>query len=389
MEVGVVGKPNVGKSTLFKALTLADAEIADFPFTTIKANIGVGYVKSKCPCGEYGVACAPRNSLCRGGFRFTPVKLIDVAGLVPGAHEGKGLGNQFLDDLRQADVLIHVVDISGRTDEKGEAAEGHDPEADIRFLEDEINLWFEAIVKRNWVKVRSKVRYENKKLVEELMSVLSGLSVTEAQIKKSLEAAGLTGESDWSDEDCGRFALKLREISKPIMIAANKIDVGRPNYERLKGRYGMLPVCAEAELALREADKNKLIEYVPGDGDFKVTADLDDKRGKALEFIRERILKAYGGTGVQQTLNKAVYDTLSLITVYPVENENKLTDGKGNVLPDSHLMPRDSTALDLAYKIHTDIGDKFIGAIDCRTKMKVGREHKLRDCDVIKIITGR
>ncbi|MBD3388858.1 MAG: redox-regulated ATPase YchF [Candidatus Altiarchaeales archaeon] len=389
MEVGIVGKPNVGKSTLFKSLTLADTEIAAFPFTTIKANIGVGYVRSRCPCASRGRACNPNNSICKAGERFTPVKVIDVAGLVPGAHEGRGLGNQFLDDLRQADVLIHVVDISGRTDDKGEPTEGHDPEEDIRFLEDEVNLWFAAIVKRNWATVKNRIKYERKKLIAELMNVLSGLGVGEKHVKESIDAAGLSGESEWSEEDCERFAIALREISKPILVAANKIDLGRDNYERLKGEYDMVPVCAEAELALREADIHGLIEYTPGDGEFKIVGEIDDKRAKALEFIRERILKAYGNTGVQDTLNKAVYDILGLITVYPVENEGKLEDGKGNVLPDSYLMPEGSTALDLAYRIHTDIGEKFIGAIDCNTKMKVGKDHQLKDCDVIKIISGR
>jgi len=389
MEVGIVGKPNVGKSTFFKALTLADAEIANFPFTTIKANIGVGYVRSECPCKAHNLKCNPRNSICRGGVRFTPVKLIDVAGLVPGAHEGKGLGNQFLDDLRQANALIHVVDISGKTNSLGEPDEGHDPEDDIKFLIDEVDLWFAAIVTRNWAKVKNKIKYENKKMVEELMGILAGLGIAEWQIKKTLDDTGLTGNMDWTEEDCKRFAIRLRHISKPIIIAANKIDQGRANFDRLKGKYEMIPLCAEAELALREADKNKLIEYIPGDADFKLTGQPDEKKAKALEYIREKILKPYNGTGAQEAMNKAACHVLNLITVYPVENENKMCDGKGMVLPDSFLMPNGCTALEMAYKIHTDIGGKFIGAIDCRTKMKVGRDHKLKEGDVIKIIAGR
>ncbi|MDD5111459.1 MAG: redox-regulated ATPase YchF [Candidatus Altiarchaeota archaeon] len=388
--VGVVGKPNAGKSTFFKALTMADAEIANFPFTTIKPNIGVGYVRSECACGFFKLSCSPKNSYCQGSNRFTPVKLIDVAGLVPGAHEGKGLGNQFLDDLRQADVLIHVVDVSGRTNERGEPSEGCDPENDIRFLSEEIDLWFAGIIQKNWEKIRTRVQYENKDLIKELAVQLSGLQVNEGHIKRALDEAGVDEAAKFTGDAIERFARTLRAISKPIMIAANKIDVDTSkNYERLKGKYEITPVCAEAELALREAGKKGLIGYTPGDPKFDVKAGLEPKQQKALDFIKAKILDVYGSTGVQQCLNAAVFGVLKQIVVYPVENESKISDSKGNVLPDSYLINEGSTAVELAYKVHTDIGSKFISAIDCKTKMRVGRDHRLKDGDVLKIMAGR
>lgn len=390
MIVGVVGKPNAGKSTFFKALTMAEAEIANFPFTTIKPNFGVGYARSECACKSFSVNCNPQNSYCKEKNRFTPIKIIDVAGLVPGAHEGKGLGNQFLDDLRQADALIHIVDISGKTNEKGEPTEGYDPENDIKFLAEEIDLWFAGIIKKNWDKIKSKVQYESKDLVRELTTQLSGLQVAESQVKKVLEEAGLMENKNWGEEDIKKFATRLREISKPIMIAANKIDIdNKNNYDRLKEEYDITPVCAEAELALREAAKKDLIDYTPGDSGFTIKANLDEKQKKALDFIKTKIIDKYGSTGVQQCLNNVVFNTLKQIVVYPVENESKLCDSKGNILPDSYLVTEGSTALDLAFKVHTDIGNKFINAINCKTKMRVGKEYKLKDGDVIKIVSNR
>ena len=375
----------MGKSTLFKALTLADTEIGAFPFTTIKANIGVGYVRTKCECIKNNTVCNPKNGVCRNGIRYSPTKLIDVAGLVPGAHEGKGLGNQFLDDLRQADALIHVVDISGNTNEAGEACKNHDPEKDILFLIEEVDQWFGQIVEKNYKKISNKIRCESNKIEVELCNVLSGLGVNEAQIKNALDKSGLSKNTAWSSKDCFDFAKELRMISKPIMIAANKVDSGFDNYMRLKDKYDMTPVCAEAELALREADINGLIEYIPGDSSFKVLKEIDGKKKAGLDFIKSKILEVHGSTGVQSIINSSVFEKLDMILVYPVENESKLSDTKGNVLPDSILLKNGATVLDLAYKIHSDIGDKFVSAIDCKKKMKVAKNHKLATGDIIKI----
>lgn len=385
MEIGVVGKPNVGKSTFFKSLTLSEVEVANFPFTTIKANVGVGYVRGECPCRSLETGCNPGNSSCIGGIRFIPVKMHDVAGLVPGAHEGKGLGNQFLDDLRQADVLIHVLDMSGRTDEDGEATTGHDPGKDIVFLEDEVDYWFAGIIQRNWNKIKSKVLHGAGKLEVLLWEQLSGLGITEAAIVKALKKCGLDSQSGWDAGDIRAFARILRENAKPIVLAANKIDLGGDNYERLKESHGLIPCCAEAELALREAGGQGIIKYVPGAGDFELVGEAGEKQVKALEFMREKILSVYGSTGVQECVEKAVYDVLDYIAVYPVENEHKYSDKNGNVLPDVFLMPRGSRVIDLAYRVHTDIGENFVGAVDCRSGKKVGKEHELSDCDVIKI----
>ena len=398
-ELGLVGKPNVGKSTFFAAATLMDVKIAPYPFTTIEPNRGVAYVKFKCVCEEFGVQDQPRNSFCVRGWRFAPVELIDVAGLVPGAWQGRGLGNRFLDAVRRAKILIHVVDASGSTDIEGRPVKPgtHDPIEDIEFLENEIDMWIFQILKKDWNKTAKLMSLTGSDPVKELSKRLSGLEIDPRSIERALQRAGLAAKKavNWKDKDLLAFIKEVRRLSKPIVIAANKIDVdpAPENVERMKkefkGRYIIVPTSAEAELALRRASAAGLIDYIPGSSEFKMLKELSERQRAALRYIEEKVLDRWGSTGVQEVINKAVFDAGHFIAVFPVENEAKLTDHEGRVLPDVFLLPEGSMAKDLAYAIHTELGEKFIAAIDARTKRKLSSDYTLKHRDVIKIVTSR
>ena len=391
MLVGLVGKPSVGKSTFFKAATLAEVEIASYPFTTIKANHGVGYVRIECIDKEFGVQCNPNHGFCINHQRFVPVELMDVAGLVPGASEGKGLGNQFLDELRQADVFVHIVDVSGKLDAEGKPTENYDVSEDIEFLEDELNKWFYNIFMKVWRSFSRKAESEGLKFSEAVANQFSGLKVKEDYVKDVLLKLNLPKKSSsWTEEQLKAFVSALRKKSKPMIIAANKIDTakGKENFKKLVSKFPdllIIPCSADSELALREAAKAGLIEYIPGNDNFKIKSGLNPKQEQALEKIR-KLLKEYGATGVQKVLNTAVFDLLEYVAVFPA-SANKLTDSKGNILPDCFLMPKGSTALDFAYYLHTDFGNNFIKAIDARTKRALGKNYKLKNRDALEIVT--
>ena len=389
MKIGLVGKPNAGKSTFFTAATSATAQIGDYPFTTIDKNVGIAYVRKSCPSKELGLDPNPNNSLSVDGIRFIPIEVIDVAGLVPGAHEGKGMGNQFLDDLRQADVLIQIVDCSGTTDLEGNTVEDADPLDEIKFLEDELHHWIGEIVVRNWS--RSARAVEAGEKIENFLSErLAGLKFTREQVILSLRKAKISKPvMHWGSEEGLALAGYLQKIGKPIVIAANKADISsKDNIEKLDKASAII-TSADYELALKNATNAGLITYNSGDSDFRLNDEgqLNDGQKKALETIRQ-FLKENGSTGVQDCIETAVLEKLDLIAVYPVEDETHFTDSQGRVLPDAYLVPRESTAHDLAYKVHTDIGDSFIRAIDCRSKRIIGKDYELQDGDIIKIVAG-
>ena len=392
MQIGLLGKANVGKSTFFSAATETIVQSGNFPFTTIEPNVGVCYLKISCECKNLANRCG--NDLCNDGIRFVPVKLIDVAGLVPGAHEGKGLGNQFLTDAMKADALIHVVDISGSTDIQGQPVNvgTHDPLEDIKFVEEEFDLWFKEILDREWPKLIKEIDQKRAKITDGIARRFTGLGILESQVDEVLISMSLKVKkpNDWSEDDIITFLKSMRKKAKPLLIAANKADLcdDLKILEKISKTFKVIPSSAETELLLKKATKAKLIHYVPGDDNFsgKDNVELSEQQNNALHLAKN-VLTKIQTTGVQEILNSLIFDVLDMIIVYPVEDETKLINKQGQVLPDARLLKNGSTAKELAFTIHQDIGNGFLHAIDTKTKKRIGADYQLKNGDIIKIVS--
>jgi ribosome-binding ATPase YchF (GTP1/OBG family) len=312
------------------------------------------------------------------------------------------MGGQFLSDLNQADALIHVIDVSGSVNEKGEPVEAgsYDPAKDIKFLEVELDYWYLGILKKGWEKLARTAQQEKSSMERVLGKQMNALGVTEDVAKDALITTKLYDipSKNWTDEQLLALASTMRSQTKPMIIAANKSDhpKGKENLLRLQEEfpnYTIIPTSAEGELALREAQKHELISYLPGSNDFTITekgtSALSEQQQAALKFIKTSLLENFPtGTGIQSVLNAVVFDVLERKAIHP-GGLGKLEDSDGNTLPDCFLMKKDATALDFAFALHTDFGNNFVKAINVKTKLPIGKDHKLAHLDIVEIMSTK
>jgi hypothetical protein len=397
IKIGIVGKTNAGKTTFFNAATLLEAEVSNYPFTTKKPNICQAYAKTICVCRELGVKDNPRNSSCINGFRFVPIQLIDLPGLIKGSWMGKGLGSQFLSVASQADALIHVVDASGSVDSEGKLTKPGmgSPVADIYDIEEELVRWYAKSIEKTIEKVKKHPK-KGMSGLGILEKDLAGVKITGEHITKSIEKSKLSASpGKWTRDDILEFSKNLREISKPTVIVANKMDLypAEKNYEKLVEEFGrafVIPAASDAELALRRAEQKGYVEYVPGEELFRVRNQekLTPEQQEAFVYVEKRVFSKMIRTGVQFALNTCVFKLLSMNAVYPIEDEEKLSDKKGNVLPDVILLPYNASVKDLAGQIHSQLAKTIIYAVDARTKIRLPVDYRLKDRDVIRIVAA-
>jgi len=398
IRIGLIGKTNTGKTTLFNSMTLLSGEVSNYPFTTKTPETGIASAVTPCVHKEFGVTDNPVNSKCEDGWRFIPVEMTDLPGLIKGAWMGKGLGNQFLSVAAQSDALLHVVDASGSVDKDGKISDPGtgDPIADFADVELELVLWYTKLFTQNLPKISKLSKtpgYGVPKAVEEVMQ---GIGVKKEHVAMAMNEAVLGDKpfDSWSEKEIQSFCWSLREFSKPTLIIANKMDLpyAAENFKKLRENYKgliVVPTSGEAELTLRRAEAKGLIRYVPGEERFEILKpqDLNGAQRSALAYIKRKVFGEYLRTGVQFGLNITVFKLLKMNAIYPVADGQKMTDTAGRVLPDVYLMPTGSTVEELATTVHSDLLKGLVYALDVRTGLHLPTNYVLRDRDVLSIVS--
>ncbi|KAH6845161.1 P-loop containing nucleoside triphosphate hydrolase protein [Chaetomium sp. MPI-CAGE-AT-0009] len=385
--IGLVGKPSAGKSSTLNSLTDATSKVGNFPFTTIDPQRAIGYLQIDCACARHGLSdrCRPNYGACVNGRRSVPIELLDVAGLVPGAHQGKGLGNKFLDDLRHADALIHVVDVSGTTDAEGKNTRGYDPSVDIAWLRSEIVAWIRGNLMEKWGSIKRRHIAVKATAVETLQNQFSGYGSTTSVVARTLDRLGLKEPlEEWSDETIDRVVNAFTDEKFPTVIALNKID--HPDADKniakiakMQDPNSIVLCSAVSEIFLRKLAKQGYIRYTEG-GEFVDTREdliadgdpdggglkeLDEKNRNRIENLKDMVLYRFGSTGVVQVLSKAA-DILGLVPVYPVRNTSTFGSGSSEskqVFRDCVLVKKNTTVADVGRKIMGDAPIAYIEGV--------------------------
>ncbi len=400
-RIALIGKTNAGKTTIFDTATGINAPIGNYSFTTKEPIVGITYVTSPCVHKEFGVNDNPINSKCIAGWRYIPIELMDMPGLIKGASGGRGLGTKFLAVAATSDAFLHVVDASGSIDEEGKIAEpgSGNPLLDYEEIEGEIIQWYKGILENNMEKIIKKIDESKTEMgaFNAIYEVLAGIKVTKDHIMQALNEIGKSpfDIKSMNDQEMWSLASKIREISKPTLVMANKMDVVtsekgfRDLKETLKDKI-VVPVSGNYELILKKGVERKALEYNAAEENYivKDAGLLRPEEKKALDFVNKFSMKEIMRTGIQFAINVATFKLLRMNVVYPVADINKLSDKKGHVLPDAMLVPDGTTVKDLAAQIHTDLAKGLLYAVDARTGLRLPPTYKVKDRDVINIVSA-
>jgi ribosome-binding ATPase len=323
-----------------------------------------------------------------------------VAGLVPGAHQGKGLGNKFLDDLRHADALIHVVDVSGTTDAEGKATRGYDPSVDIAWLRDEIVRWVLGNLMQKWGGIKRRHTAIKATAVETLQNQFSGYGSNAAVVARTLDKLQLKLPlQDWSDETIEAVVNAFVDEKFPTVLGLNKID--HPDADKNISKIAKaekperIVLCsAISEVFLRRLAKQGFVRYIPGSEFVDTREDLieqgeqdggglkemDEKLKTRIENLKDMVLYRFGSTGVNQVLTRAS-EVLGLVPVFPVRNIGTFGSGdagqageRAAVFRDCVLVKKGSTVREVYRKI---MGDAPLAYVETVGGVRVSEEDEV------------